>query len=178
MRGWKKTVLITFLIAVAIIFISLTWYKYTYSMKVATPFEVHSPGSPHHLLIATQGSTFKDAVVKGLVHHFEQEPVYIKVIDIGDLDKINLEEWNAVVILHTWENWKPPRVIHEFFSKKPLLGKIVVLTTSGRGNYKMLGIDAITSPSMVEEVPPKTDEIIRKVDYLFDDDSIASPRQP
>lgn len=177
MRRWKKAVLITLLIALALVFISLSWYKYKFSMDVAKPFEVNVPVSPHRLLIATQGSTFKDAVVKGLVDHFGKEPVYIKVIDIGDLAKTDVHEWNAIVILHTWENWKPPQAIHDFFSKKPPMGKLVVLTTSGKGSYKMNGVDAITSASLVEEVPFKTDAIINRVEHLFDEDSIAKKQK-
>lgn len=173
MRRWKKAVLITLLVAVALVLISLSWYKYTFSMKVAEPFEVNLPNNPHRLLIATQGSTFKNAVVKGLVDHFGREPVYIKVIDIGELNKTDVGEWNAIVILHTWENWKPPYAIDEFFRRQLPTGKIVVLTTSGKGSFKMEGVDAITSASLVEEVPIKTEQIIQRVEQLFDIDSIA-----
>ena len=41
----------------------VTWYFAHYSMDEAKPFEVNAPSAREHVLIATQGSAFKDAVV-------------------------------------------------------------------------------------------------------------------
>ena len=45
--------------------------------------------------------------------------------------------------------------------------KMVVLTTSGEGSYKMEGIDAFTGESILEETPNHVGEIIKKLNPLL-----------
>jgi len=71
-------------------------------MDVAESFEVNTPKSEIRVLIATQGSEFKDAVVAGVVDHLKRKGAYIKVIDVSALPQVNENKWNAVVVLHTW----------------------------------------------------------------------------
>ncbi len=86
MPRWKK-----FSLAIAVIvvgaFAFLTWYKFHYSMEVAEPFEVIVPDSEHQVLIATQGSDFKNAVVAGVIEALQDRPVSIKGIDVSGLSR-------------------------------------------------------------------------------------------
>jgi hypothetical protein len=65
----KKKVIIGIAVIVLAILAFLTWYKFQYPMDVAMSFEINDPESKHRVLIATQGSEFKDAIVSGLVDH-------------------------------------------------------------------------------------------------------------
>ncbi len=47
--------------------------------------------------------------------------------------------------------------------------KIVVLTTSGEGNYKMDDVDAITGESILANVPIFIDQITSKLNLLLKD---------
>jgi len=76
MRRWQKTLLVTVAVAVAI-FAFVGWYRLHYSMGVAQPFEVNDPHSQPRVLIATQGSEFKDAVVTAVVDHLKKRSAYV-----------------------------------------------------------------------------------------------------
>ena len=168
MPKWKKISLAIAVISVSA-FAFLTWYKFHYSMDVAKSFEITAQDPEHHLLIATQGSNFKNTVVSGVIEALNDRPITIKVIDVSGLCSVNLDEWAAVVILHTWENLKP-KVDTKLFlerQRQPDLSKVVILTTSGAGDHKMVGIDAITSASKMSEVPTHVAETLLRIDLVI-----------
>lgn len=148
-----------FFLAIALVVLSafafLTWYKFHYSMEIAKSYEITVQNPEHKVLIATQGSDYKNAVVSGVIEALNGRPISIKVIDVSGLSSVNMDEWAAVVILHTWENLKPQVDTKLFLDRQrqPDLSKVVVLTTSGAGDHKMVRIDAITSASKMSEVP-------------------------
>lgn len=153
-------VMITFLLFIV-------WYKYQYSMDVFKPFEVNSPNMEMKLLIATQGSDFKDKITNAVVDYYKSDSIFIKVIDIGGLPEIDPDLFSAILVLHTWENWKPPASVKSFIERTGSnTDKIVVLTTSGEGSYKMEEVDALTGESIMEDTPVFTERIIEKLNPL------------
>lgn len=77
-------------------------------MEVAEPYKVNAAQWDKQLLIVMQDSDFKDALTKGLVDHFKSDSIFIQVEDIQVLDVIGPENFDALVIIHIWGNWKPP----------------------------------------------------------------------
>tara|TARA_R110000744_G_scaffold1334_1_gene4718 strand:+ start:813 stop:1331 length:519 start_codon:yes stop_codon:yes gene_type:complete len=167
MKLFKKVVLI--ILAVMIVFfLFLIWYQYNYSMDVVAPYEVNTPSFEKKLLIATQGSDFKNKVTSGVVDHFKADSVYIEVVDISTLPTIDPRKYNALVIMHTWENWKPPLTVQTFIEEYPeYSNKIIVLTTSGEGSYKMERVDAITGESILADAPLFVDTIIERLNKIL-----------
>jgi protein tyrosine phosphatase (PTP) superfamily phosphohydrolase (DUF442 family) len=163
----KKITLLLFVLAAAVLFIALSWYKQHYSMGIAQSYGVDVAVSQHHVLIATQGSDFKNAVVEGVVNDLKGKPVNIQVIDVTELLNVKVDDWDAIVMLHTWENWQAEATSKLFIEQQPNLNKIIVLTTSGDGNLKMQGVDAITSASLLQDVTKHVDLISRRIDKLF-----------
>jgi len=163
---WKKIVLIIVLVAVST-FAFLTWYKFHYSMEVAQSFDVIAQNPEHKLLIATQGSDFKNAVVTDVIEALKSEPVSIKVIDVSGLASINVDDWNAIVLLHTWESRKPQADAEQFIERHRERNKIIVLTTSGEGDLKMDGVDALTSASVMSEVSMHVSKIVQRIDGII-----------
>ena len=137
------------------------------TMHEAKSFEVNDPSVREHVLIATQGSAFKDAVVQGVVARLKTRPAYIKVIDVGQLPNVHESEWNAIVLLHTWEMSKPPASVRAFVDRDQAKDKLVVLATSGNGTHHIEGVDTITSASSNEVVPARVDEIVRRVETIL-----------
>lgn len=163
-----KKILSFVLILIAGLFLVGIWYTRTYSMEEAKAFEVHSPNLDKKLLIATQGSDFKNSVTAGIVEQYEMDSIYIKVIDVSDLDNIDPDQFDALVIVHTWENWKPPKVVQSFIEEhNDAKNKMVVLTTSGEGSYKMDNVDAITGESEVGDAPSFVDRIVERLNPLL-----------
>jgi hypothetical protein len=167
MKRWIK-IFAWIIGSVAIVFFLFAlWYRETYKMNTAATFEVNDATSSQHILIATQGSDFKDSVVHALVREFKSKQMYIKVIDITGLPQINEQAWTALIILHTWEYAKPPEEVKNFIDRTQDKKKLIVLATSGDGNYKIDGVDAITSASKLSEVSIKSTEIISRTNKLL-----------
>lgn len=149
----------------------LMWYSMHYSMDVIQPFEVNSPELSSRVLIASQGSEFKDEVVRELVAGLKSDSVYIRVIDVSQLSEINETEWSAIAILHTWENWKPQPDAKQFVENSKAPGKLVLLSTSGSGVDKMSGIDAISSASIKDQAPDLAHKMILRIKKILDSGS-------
>lgn len=165
-RSYK--ILIWILSVIISLFLVLAWYQYEYSMDQVYAYSIHSPNLDTKLLIATQGSAFKDAVTSGIINHYKQDSVYIEVIDVSDLYKINPENYNALVIIHTWENWKPPKEVEKFIGRVGLKqANIIVLTTSGAGDSKMEGIDALTGESRLDRAASYSSLINKRLELFL-----------
>lgn len=144
-------------------FMFLTWYKYQYSMDVVEPYTINSSSVKKKLLIATQGSYFKNTITEGIVNHYKADSLFIEVIDITTLENIAIDDYAAIIVIHTWENWKPPAEVKSFIEKTTdHKDKIVVLTTSGEGSYHMENVDAIVGESILADTPKFVDKIISR----------------
>lgn len=166
MARWKK-IGVWILSLVLIFLIFMAWYKQTYSMKPAKSFEVNSPSNKDHILIATQGSKFKDSIVHEVINALKTKSIYIRVIDVSDLTAVKESDWTAIIILHTWENWKPQKDAKLFIGQIKDRQKLIVLSTSGQGNYVIEGIDGITSASKLTNIPGKANELTERVTKLL-----------
>lgn len=163
---WKK-VLTGIAVVVVAVFAFLTWFRFHYSMGVAASYEVNAPDPVHNVLIATQGSPFKDAVVTDVVDHLKQEKTHVKVIDVSGLPTVDEGQWDAVVILHTWEYGQPQADAKAFVDRAKDKSKLVVLGTSGQGTLKMEGVDAISSASVMTEASSRAAELMSRVDEIL-----------
>ena len=84
---------------------------------VAEPLEVGSPDMSKKILIASQGSEYKNLMVDTLTSRLKGEDVYISVIDISKLNEVKQEDWDAEIIIHTTESWKLPDPVKEYLDK-------------------------------------------------------------
>lgn len=172
MKKWKKIVFgVLILFTASLLFLS--WYSYRYSMETARSFEINDHALHHRILIATQGSDFKDEVVRGVTDELRTQQVYVKVIDISGLTDVQEAEWSAIVILHTWEYQKPPADIRKFIERIGKSDKIVLLITSGSGTGKLDGIDAVTSASKKSERNDNIREILKRVNAILNKDTVS-----
>jgi hypothetical protein len=164
----KKKITLSITVLGLLFILFAVWYKYQYSMDTAKSFEVNTSMLDRKLIIATQGSEFKNEITKNIVEFYKPDSIYIKVVDISSLSEIDPQNWNALVIMHTWENWKPPIDVKAFIDRTQAFhNKIVVLTTSGQGSFKMKGIDAITGESKLEKTASYAHLIIERLDPLL-----------
>lgn len=147
----------------------MTWYKYTYFMDRAKTYEVNSQNLDSRLLIARQGSEFKNAVTDGIVDYYQPDSIFIKVIDVFSLNVKDPTDYDAIAVIHTRENWKPPAAVQTFMEKTTAhKNKIVVLTTSGEGSYAIENVDAITGGSKVENISLFVDKIVTRPTPLLE----------
>ncbi|OEK01003.1 hypothetical protein BFP97_05525 [Roseivirga sp. 4D4] len=156
-----------FFIGLAIVIVAFTIfaivYRAIYSMDIARSYQVNSPHFETSLFIATQSSPFKDRLVNQLVDSLEKHPLFIQVKDISRLESISPEEWNAILVIHTWEYYKAPNAVRQFASDWKELDHIVYFSTSGDGGYALEDVDAISGASKEDQIENYTVQILDKL---------------
>lgn len=126
----------------------MLWYDSQYSMDKAMEYEVNSPNAEQSLLIATQGSEYKDKISKAIVQALTEDQVYMKIVDIHSLKDEDPDNYTAIVMLHTIEMMKAPKCARDFADRADK-SKLFVLATSGDGSYHIEGVDGMTSASPI-----------------------------
>jgi hypothetical protein len=177
MARWKNTLVVVTVVIAALLAFTVGYWAH-YSMRLARAFEVNTRDTAHSsVLIATQGSAFKDSIVGGVVAHLRSLAVYVKVVDVSALPQVREADWDAIVVIHTWEMNKPQPDAQRFVSRVQDLRKVVVLSTSGKGTLKIDGVDSISSASEMIDVPKRVAEIDARVDALLNQLSPGSANQ-
>ena len=120
----------------------------------AESFEVGSPELEQKVLIASQGSDFKNALVKSLTEGLKEKSIYIKVVDVSALSEVNEDEWDALVFIHTTEKSRLQPNVKEYVDRAKDLSKVMLITTSGTGKWKTedYDIEIITSASKMDKL--------------------------
>lgn len=155
------------LAGIVLAFIFTVWYNEQYGMDTVAPFEINDASLDNQILIATQGSTYKNRVVADVLSSFYYDSIYIKIIDVHDLGKEEITNWDAIVILHTWELSKPPQIVTDFVEKVVDRNKLFMVTTSGTGTERMEGVDGISSASLMYEIPNQVQSIVDRIHGLI-----------
>lgn len=164
----KRKILFATLFIGILFFLFLWWYKNEYSMDRVEPFQVNSQQLDQKIAIATQGSKFKNKITKTIIDHYEKDSIFINVIDVSSLYEIDPKDYDAIVLIHTWENWKPPAEVQLFIDRtKGYKERIIVVTTSGEGTAKMEDIDAITGESILKNATLLADNVIIRLKALL-----------
>lgn len=164
----KRRLLIAVILAAALLVSGLVYgYFSRHAMQPVDAYEAGSPALARHVLIAAQGSAFKDALVTGLVLRLVQRPVHVKVIDVSGLPGVEGGDWQAIVIVHSWEFGRPPPEVGDFVARIQDRHRIIDVTTSGSGREKLPGVDVISSASVVDDIPALLAEIEMKIDAVF-----------
>ncbi|TYP74248.1 hypothetical protein [Aquimarina intermedia] len=144
------------------------WYDYTYSMDTVIPFEVNSRALPNKVLIASQGSAFKDSLVQHIIKHYHNEPIYFKIIDAYTLFTVKIDKWDALIIINSWEYASPPKNVKKFIAKHPdQLNKLIILSTIGSYNFSLKDVDMISGESIIEHTPLYAKKITNRLDSLL-----------
>jgi len=167
-----KTLKITLIVIssiVVVLLIAFGIYLLMNRQGVIEPFEVNSPALGQKVLIASQGSDFKNAVVESLTQYLREKPVYVNVIDVTALAKVVEDEWDAVVLIHTTERWKLQPDVKAYLDRSEDLSKVVLLTTSGSGKWKTkdFKVDVITSASKMSEINSVLKKIISRLNVIL-----------
>lgn len=128
----------------------------------AESFEVGSPELEQKVLIASQGSDFKNALVKSLTEGLKEKSIYIKVVDVSALSEVNEDEWDALVFIHTTEKSRLQSNVKEYVDRAKDLSKVMLITTSGTGKWKTedYDIEIITSASKMDKLNSLTNNIL------------------
>ncbi len=164
----KFNIYLSFLLVIIISLGLMLYYYLTFSMYEIEGYKVNAPNTTGSLLIATQGSDFKDKITEELLAYYNPKEVYIQVTDISKLEEVDPKKYNAFIIMHTWEYGNAPVSVKKFLDNNTnIRDKIVVLSTSGNGTNKIEGVDAITGESIMENTSDNTKKIINKIEPIL-----------
>ena len=103
------------------------------------------------ILIATQKSDFKQAVIREIRDSLEYNASYLKVIDVKKLPLESTTDYHAVIILNQCMAGRPDPRVESFIDDAREKDKIIVLTTGRLDSWKPESprVDAITSASVM-----------------------------
>lgn len=152
--------IILVLLIIVLTFSSIYVYKH-YPRKIDS-FEVNDQYLANKILIASQGSEFKNTLLNDLVESIVDESIYIKVIHTSDLDLVEIDHWNSIIIINTCVADKLQKSVTNFLSRVPEDYPLFMVITAGDGRWKPanLHVDAISTASRINKI----DEIISEVD--------------
>lgn len=154
---------------VGVIIIAAVSYRIIFSQRVAESFEVNSPELEPKVLIATQGSTFKETLVSGIIEDLGKKQMYIKVIDVSALPEIEEEHWNTLILINTCQSSSLQPDVKDYLTQTQKPDHLVLLTTSGSGSWKpeTSPVDSISSASKKGNVGPLVAEILKRVETIL-----------
>lgn len=137
---------------------------------VVEGYDAGTAGAADRLLIASQGSKFKNSLVESVIAELAEDSLYIRLIDVTSLGDVLEKEWDAVLIMHTTEQWKLQPDVKEYLGRAQNLEKVILVTTSGSGEWKSdeYDVDILTSASKSEELPALTERITEKIKSILE----------
>ncbi len=112
-------------------------------------FEINMANPSKKILIAAQGSDFKNMLVKSLCDSMKNSSVYIKGIDAGKLDEMNEKDWDRILIISTFMI-RLNKTVNRFVNRAVSPENILLFVTSGGADWQPqpeLKVEAITSAS-------------------------------
>jgi hypothetical protein len=152
--------------AVIIILIALfAVYLLINRQGVVEGYDAGTAGAAGRLLIASQESKFKNALVERVIADLAEDSLHVRVIDVTSLGDIKENEWDAILMLHTTENWRLQPDVKKYLERAQQLDKVIIVTTSGSGEWKSdeYDVDILTSASKSDELPALTERITEKI---------------
>lgn len=138
---------------------------------IIEPSDVGEPDSEERILIASQGSKFKNTLVEELSKYLEEKQVYLKIVDVTALEDVAESDWDAVILIHTTEMNKLQPDVKAYLDRVHDYSRVILITTSGPGDWKTdeYNVDIITSASKQEELPGLTEDVIKRLDLMIRD---------
>lgn len=154
----------------AILLLTLCLSSNGCAVRTVETSEIGRSSYTHRVLLATQYSEFKEAVVTRILESFKGDPVYFKVIDVRNLEEESTEPYQAVFIANTCIAWRLDSHVVDFLERTREKEKIILLTTAGGNKWqpKVAGVDAITSASNRMKVEEVAEIIIGRIGLILE----------
>jgi len=138
------------------------WYVIEFYPRTAESFEINTRDQPTRILVATQGSEFKDGLVTAICDRLRMQPVYIKVIDVGGLDDIDTTAWDKVLVVNTAMMNIMSGPARRLVARGEGLDNVLLFVTSGGADFKPadLEVDALSGASRMVDTERLADLVL------------------
>ena len=122
-------------------------------------------GSKKSVLIATQKTKFKQALISEIRNALNNNSIYIKVLDVKNLRYQGSQHFSAVVIINRALAGRPDPRVEIYIDNQPQKNKIIILTTGILDAWKpdTEGVDAMTSASVLSKSEKIAKKIVSKI---------------
>ena len=131
------------------------------------PSEVKGPAAAQRALVASRNSEFKDALVGRLKDALQSDGASINIVGIEQLDAVNVADYSVVVLIGTCIARGLDPDIQEFLDRHTQQENMIVVTTSGNGNWlpgkKDRDFDAVAAASMMVTVDSVANDVITRI---------------
>ena len=130
-----------------------------------------SVSTNREILIATEKSEFKDAVVDRVTQTLKQKGRPFKIVDLKQLAQESADRYDGIVILNTIWAWHLRGKVSHFL--KPLTDdqrrKVVLVSTADGEDWKTkeTGVHAVTSASKMTKVDEVAGFIVRELEGVL-----------
>ncbi|EHF2867631.1 hypothetical protein J0953_000067 [Listeria monocytogenes] len=159
----KKPLKISLIVVVIFAGVMLS-YRFIKSMDVTENAEINKSATGDHVLLATQGSKFKDSVMDQVKKDMEGKNVHVSIIDTTKLDKVKADDYDKVVLFTTVQSDDIPENVTTFMNdNKDKSIHIAVTADSGRWDDKPKDIDAISEASKAENKQDFVDDLTKAI---------------
>ncbi|EAG1934272.1 hypothetical protein BB995_02645 [Listeria monocytogenes] len=164
MKKPLKISLIVVGIAVVIFAGVMLSYRFIKSMDVTENDQINKSATGDYVLLATQGSKFKDSVMDQVKKDMEGKNVHVSIIDTTKLDKVTTDDYDKVVLFTTVQSDDIPENVTTFMNdNKDKSIHIAVTADSGRWDDKPKDIDAISEASKAENKQDFVDDLTKAI---------------
>ncbi|MCD4731474.1 MAG: hypothetical protein K8R74_12795 [Bacteroidales bacterium] len=176
MKKWIKILIGIVVTPVLLFLILLVAYILINRQGVIEPFQFGNSNAENKILIASQGSDFKNNLVEKLVNQFKDDNNFLSVIDCTELGDENEKDWDAVIIIHTMQIHKMPKEARKFLAEVKDLSRIMLVSTSGGGDDLVtdFDVDAISSPSRTSVIPQILEWVNEKMVDKLNNESLLT----
>jgi len=153
------------LVLFTIILIFSSIYVYKHYPRQIDSFEINNQHLPNKILIASQGSTFKNELLNNLVNKTNDGSTYIKVIHTSKLFDVDLENWTKVVIINTCVADRLQKSVTNFLTRVPKDYPLYMVITTGDGSWMPadLQVDAISTASRLSKIDETLNSILKSI---------------
>lgn len=145
---------------------SLMILKLVYPQKALAGYEINDQNMEDHVLIVSQGSDYKMAVISNVTENYK---AYYKVVDISKLSDIESENWDAMIIFATIEASTMPKHVVNFIDTFDNKEKLIVAVTAGDADWKTdeFDLDVISTVSKTENIEIVTMNILGRLSLIL-----------
>lgn len=122
---------------------------------------------PQQVLIATETSVFKDAVVARVAEALGRDGHTVRTIALAQLANEPTDAYQAVVLVNSCHAWRPRRDVRDFLARAgaETRKRLVIVTTAGSGEceFKAPGVDVLSSASKRTRIDDVARAILERV---------------
>lgn len=137
--------------------------------KMVKTIERGNPGAATRVLIASEASDFKQAVIEQVVTGYAERDLFFKITGLQNLADETATDYAAVIIINSCVAWQLNPRANAFIKKAAMPEKVILLTTAGDQDWQpgVEGVDAITAASISADIERTADKIKARLGALI-----------